>query len=51
MMFEEGDLIEMQPNLAVNKPACKHLPEFALKGQMQGLVSRFPRDELKDGIS
>lgn len=31
-MFEEGEMNEMQPSLAVNKPACKHLPDFALRG-------------------
>lgn len=30
-MFEEGEMNEMQPSLAVNKPACKHLPKFALR--------------------
>lgn len=30
MMFEEGERIEMQPSLAVNKLGCMHLPDFAL---------------------
>jgi hypothetical protein len=39
MMFEEGDLIEMQPSLVVNKLACMHLPVFTLRSGRTSVVA------------
>lgn len=39
MMFEEGELIEMQPSLVVNKLACKHLPVFTLRSGRTSVVA------------